>query len=78
MHAAVKKAVEANDGNENKTVGLSGTWQLWGHKSLNGDLSATSLATGKVLDIEILSKYYQICNYVKDGNKNKKKTFRKG
>uniref|UniRef100_A0A1B6K2H0 Mutator-like transposase domain-containing protein n=1 Tax=Homalodisca liturata TaxID=320908 RepID=A0A1B6K2H0_9HEMI len=63
MKTAVDEAVE-----ENKTlgknerdlkVGIDGTWQRRGFSSLNGIVTCTSVDTGKVMDIEVLSKF---CN----------------
>lgn len=59
MSEAIKEAVAANDGCSDLAIALDGSWQKRGHTSLNGILSATSLDTGKVVDIEIFSKY---CN----------------
>lgn len=38
-------------------VAVDGTWQKRGHTSLNGILSITSVDTGKVLDIYLMSKF---------------------
>lgn len=61
MALAVREAVVCNDESKDLTVALDGTWQKRGHTSNNGVVSATSVATGKVLDVEILSKYCQGC-----------------
>ncbi|GFS52409.1 uncharacterized protein TNCV_4851061 [Trichonephila clavipes] len=42
-------------------VSVDGTWQCRGHLSLNGCVSVISIDTGKVLDIEVLSKMCRIC-----------------
>ncbi|GFY36406.1 uncharacterized protein TNCV_3451091 [Trichonephila clavipes] len=42
-------------------VSVDGTWKRRGHLSLNGCVSVISLDTGKVLDIEVLSKMGRIC-----------------
>ena len=57
MVTAVKEAVECNDGFTDISVALDGTWQKRGHTSLHGVVAATSVDTGKVIDIEILTKY---------------------
>jgi hypothetical protein len=44
------------------TACFDGTWQKHGHTSLNGIISATSFDTGKVLDIEITSKFCFVCH----------------
>ncbi|XP_046685511.1 uncharacterized protein LOC124371223 [Homalodisca vitripennis] len=38
-------------------AGFDGTWQRRGHQSLNGVVTCTSIDSGKVMDIEVLSKY---------------------
>lgn len=40
---------------------FDGSWQKRGFTSLNGVITATSIDTGKVLDVECLSKYCFIC-----------------
>jgi hypothetical protein len=62
MAQAVEEAVLENSldcGNENRklSAGFDGSWQKRGHQSLNGVVSATSIDTGKVLDVAILTKY---------------------
>lgn len=57
MRKAVEEAVSKNDGCRDLSVAIDGSWQKRGHTSLNGIVSATSLESGKVLDIEILSKF---------------------
>lgn len=39
------------------TIALDGTWQKRGYSSLNGVVSAISVSTGKVVDIQVLSKH---------------------
>jgi hypothetical protein len=62
MAGAVKEAITENGGNADLAVAVDGSWQKRGHTSLNGIVSATSVSTGKVLDIEILSKYCKCSN----------------
>ena len=38
---------------------VDGSWQLRGHSSHNGVVSAINVATGKVLDVGALSNYYK-------------------
>lgn len=59
MSLAVSDAIAANDGCRDLSVAIDGSWQKRGHTSLNGILSATSLDNGKVVDVEIFSKF---CN----------------
>jgi hypothetical protein len=71
MKDAVKKAVECNEGATGLTIAVDGTWQHRGHVSLHGVVSATSIDTGKVIDVEELTKYCQRCANVKDSGKLK-------
>lgn len=47
-------------------VAVDGTWQKRGHTSLNGVLSVSSLETGKVLDVSIMSKHCLCPNKLTD------------
>lgn len=44
------------------SVSVDGTWQRRGYSSLNGCVTAISIDTGKLLDIEFLSKVCRLCN----------------
>lgn len=46
-----------------KTCGVSvdGTWQRRGYMSLNGCVSAISVDTGKIVDIEAMTQYCRMC-----------------
>lgn len=57
MQNAVLETMDANEKRSDLAVALDGKWQHREHKSLNGVVSATSLTYGKVVDIDILSKY---------------------
>lgn len=61
MSEAVSEAVKENDGCKDLAVALDGTWQRRGHVSLNGAVTLTSVDTGKVLDVSVLSKHC-LCN----------------
>ncbi|GFY16766.1 uncharacterized protein TNCV_2788881 [Trichonephila clavipes] len=54
---AAKEAICENEGNKNIAVAVNGTWQKRGYTSLNGVVTVTSIDTGKVIDVDILSKY---------------------
>ncbi|GFW15512.1 uncharacterized protein TNCV_4656521 [Trichonephila clavipes] len=54
---AAKEAICENEGNKNIAVTLEGTRQKRGYTSLNGVVTVTSIDTGKVIDVDILSKY---------------------
>jgi hypothetical protein len=43
-------------------AGFDGSWQKCGYTSLNGIISATSFDTGKILDIEVKSKFCFVCH----------------
>ena len=49
------------DGTADCGVSCDGTWQQRGFQSLNGCVTAISMDTGKVLDVEPLSKVCKIC-----------------
>ncbi|GFW11646.1 hypothetical protein TNCV_42811 [Trichonephila clavipes] len=38
-------------------VSVDGTWQRRGHSSLNGCVAVLSIDTGKVMDLEVMSKW---------------------
>lgn len=57
MVNAVLESVELNNKCSDIAVAVDGSWQRRGHKSLNGVLTATSLINGKVVDVEIMSKF---------------------
>lgn len=55
---AVEEAVVQNEKNRgNLCVAVDGSWQKRGHVSQNGKLSVTSVDSGKVMDIQIMSKF---------------------
>ncbi|GFX55976.1 uncharacterized protein TNCV_3263481 [Trichonephila clavipes] len=54
---AAKEAICENEGNKNIAVAVDGTWQKRGYTSLNGVVTVTSIDTGKVINVDILSKY---------------------
>ncbi|GFW32620.1 uncharacterized protein TNCV_3678681 [Trichonephila clavipes] len=43
-------------------VSVDGPWQLRGYFSLNGCVSVISIDSGKVLEVEFMSKVYRLCN----------------
>ena len=46
-------------------VSVDGTWQRRGYVSLNGAVAVLSMDTGKVLDIEVMSRFCQGCTNAK-------------
>ncbi|KAJ4427574.1 hypothetical protein ANN_25222, partial [Periplaneta americana] len=69
MMNAAMEAKRANGGNGDLTVAIDGTWQRRGHLSHHGVVAATSLATGKVLDVEVLSNHCRGCSTNIEGHK---------
>ncbi|GFU10874.1 uncharacterized protein NPIL_648651 [Nephila pilipes] len=57
MAEAVHEAVEENEGGRDIAVAVDGSWQKQGFSSKNGVVTVTSVDTGKVIDVEILSKH---------------------
>ena len=52
-------------------ISNDGTWQKRGFSSLNGAVASLSIDTGKVLDIEVMSRYCNACiNYSKYKDSN--------
>ncbi|GFS48241.1 uncharacterized protein NPIL_31831 [Nephila pilipes] len=54
---AVCEAVDENDGGRDNAVAVGGNWQKRGFSSKNGAVTVTSVDTGKVIDVKILSKH---------------------
>ncbi|XP_064470221.1 uncharacterized protein LOC135384970 [Ornithodoros turicata] len=50
-----------NDGFVECGVSVDGTWQKRGYSSLNGCVTALSIETGKVLDLEVMSSFCNTC-----------------
>lgn len=69
MIEAVQDIVQKTESTD-LAVAVDGSWQKRGFSSLNGVVTVTSMETGMVLDVHIMSKYCQGCNLVK-GDKNK-------
>ena len=64
MNEAAQELNEpANNNNLVSDVGVSlgGTWQKRGFTSLNGAVAALSIDTGRVIDIDVMSRYCQGC-----------------
>ena len=57
MKEAVEEAVKENGDNRDLTAAFDDTWHKRGQTSLHGVVTATSVYTGKVLDVAIISKY---------------------
>ncbi|GFT68874.1 uncharacterized protein NPIL_617791 [Nephila pilipes] len=57
MAEAVHEAIEENEGGRDIAVAVDGSWQKRGFSSKNGVVTVTSVDTGKVIDVEILSKH---------------------
>jgi hypothetical protein len=60
MKQAIEEAVDENRESETPrdiSAAFDGTWQKRGFRSLNGVVTCTSVDTGKVIDVETLTKY---------------------
>ncbi|GFX74322.1 hypothetical protein TNCV_3452701 [Trichonephila clavipes] len=67
MQTAAKEAKDVN-GHSDIPVAIDGTWQKRGYTSLNDAVIAKSVATGKVIDTSIVSRFCECPN--KMHNKN--------
>ncbi|GFS51586.1 uncharacterized protein NPIL_385901 [Nephila pilipes] len=65
MAEAVHEAVEENDGGRDIAVAVDDSWQKRGFSSKNGVVTVTSVDTGKIIDVEILSKHCICPNKIK-------------
>jgi hypothetical protein len=62
MQSAAKEAVAENGGSKNIAITVDETWQERGHTSLNVVVvTATIVYTGKIIDVECLSKFCHGC-----------------
>ncbi|XP_069690036.1 uncharacterized protein [Periplaneta americana] len=85
MLNAAREAIELNVSNDddddndynvrNIAAAFDCSWQKRGHTSLNGIVSATSFDTGKIIDVEILSKFCYICSTTPSLHHNCKKNY---
>ncbi|GFT67179.1 uncharacterized protein NPIL_307121, partial [Nephila pilipes] len=64
MQKATQEAVLENRSNKDIAVAVDGTWRNRFYSSLNGAVTVTSIDTGKVIYVEILSKYCMCSNKV--------------
>jgi hypothetical protein len=64
MMQAAREALAENEEDDlsHITACFDGTWEKRGHTSLNVIISATSFDTGKVLEVEIMTKFYFVCH----------------
>ncbi|GBO46665.1 hypothetical protein AVEN_137064-1 [Araneus ventricosus] len=72
MKEAALELRKAGNGDDIIQCGVSvdGAWQRRGNSSLNGCVSAISIDTGKILDIELMSKICRFCKKVTSANIN--------
>lgn len=52
---------------QERSAGFYGTWQRRGHQSLNGVVICTSIDSGKIMDVEVLSKFCLLLDKKHDG-----------
>ena len=64
-----------SDGIYDASVSCDGTWQRRGHSSHNGVMTAISVDTGKILDIEAMSRICKECNANEHLKKNNPKQY---
>ncbi|GFS77974.1 uncharacterized protein TNCV_2028411 [Trichonephila clavipes] len=57
IQKAANEAICENEGYKNIAVAVDGTWQRRGYTTLNGVVTVSSIGTGNVKDVDILSKY---------------------
>lgn len=55
----------SNNNETDLAVVVDGRWQKRVYQSLNGIISVSSFDTGKILDVQILTKYCQKCKTIK-------------
>ncbi|GFW03751.1 uncharacterized protein TNCV_2538621 [Trichonephila clavipes] len=60
INAALRK-IKGSNSFTKCGISIDGTWQRRGYSSLNGCVSAISVDTGKILDIEVMTQYCHIC-----------------
>ncbi|GBM01350.1 hypothetical protein AVEN_135776-1 [Araneus ventricosus] len=75
MQKAAKEAIVEDNSDNNIAVAVDGTWQKRRYTSHNGVVIVTSMDTGKVIDIDVLSKYCA-CKNKKNHEKSCKSNFR--
>jgi len=56
------ESVNNDDDIVDTAISHDGTWQRRGYSSLNGCTAAISMETGKILDVEPMSRYCKACN----------------
>ncbi|KAJ4447696.1 hypothetical protein ANN_09704 [Periplaneta americana] len=62
MKNAIEEPVVENNNIRDLSVALDGSWQKRGHTSMNGVVTATSVDTGKVIGVAVMSKYCRCPN----------------
>ena len=62
MAEAAKKLMKSDSTLNDTSVSVDGCWQKRGYVSLNGTVAAISMQSGKVLDIEVMSRYCKSCD----------------
>ncbi|KAJ8887872.1 hypothetical protein PR048_014090 [Dryococelus australis] len=66
MQSDREEAATQNNNDRDLTVVLNGSWHRRGHVSLHGVVTCTSVDTGKVIDVDILSKHCTCKDKLKD------------
>ena len=61
MKDAANELKTSNEDVSNTSVSVDGSWQRRGYSSLNGVVTAIGVPNGKVVDVEIMSRYCNTC-----------------
>ncbi|GBM86012.1 hypothetical protein AVEN_30513-1 [Araneus ventricosus] len=75
MQKAAKETIVENNSDNNIAVAVDGTWQKRGYTSHNGVVTVTSMDTGKIIDVDALSRYCA-CKNKKNHEASCKSNFR--
>ena len=74
MAKAAEEIVSLGQADENgivdSSVSCDGTWQKRGYSSLNGVFTAISTDSGKIVDVECMSRFCKICDRKKGQNES--------
>lgn len=68
MTEATQEVIQKT-GSTDLAIAIDGTWQRRGYSSLNGVVAASSIETGKIIDVHCLSKYCHGCVLSNDDDK---------
>ena len=75
MNNAAAELKKGSQGIVDIRVTVDGTWQRRGYTSMDGVVVAMSIDSGKILDIEPMSRYCKSCNIMSKTLKNNPQLF---